>query len=158
MVVFMLHMDSTKTDKLGNGSIVTVCTPYERSSFSILRILQLYIRLLKQAGISSHYMFPTLKKSDKGQKRISTATIRKNNQNKYHLATGRDPKEIGAHSGRSGFVTDAIAAGIPVDLIKRTGRWKSDCWRIYYHDEQYAQAKATAMMNDFFTSLDSYKK
>ena len=71
-------------------------------------------------------MFPSLKKSDRGLKPISTATIRKNNQAKYHQATGRPGNEVAAHGGRSGFVTDAVAAGIPIELIMRTGRKDSN--------------------------------
>ena len=149
MVILIVHLDSTKTDKQGNGATVSISTPLEHSAFNIFTIFIRYIQLMKKAKISSKYVFPSLKKCDRGLKPISTATIRKNNQQKYHLATGRPGTEVGAHSGRSGFVTDAVAADIPIELIKRTGRWKSDCWRVYYHDEQLAQVQATSEMNQF---------
>ena len=149
MNLFLLHLDSTKTDKSNQGTVVSISCPVKRSSFNVCTIMLKYIKLLKKKGISSKYIFPTLRKCDKGLKHISTATIRTQNQIKYHLATGRPGNEVGAHSGRRGFVTDAIAAGVPVELIKKTGRWQSDCWRIYYHDEQFAQIQATSMLYEF---------
>lgn len=158
MVILIFHLDSTKTDKQGNGATVSISTPLHNTVFNIATILLRYIKLLKQNKITSRYVFPSLKKSDRGLKPISTATIRKNNQARYHEATGRPGTEVGAHSGRSGFVTDAVAAGIPTELIKRTGRWKSDCWRVYYHDEQHAQVQATTEMNSFQDNFKFPKK
>ena len=52
---------------------------------------------------------------------------------------------------------DAIAAGIPPTLIKKTGRWKSQCWLGYFHDESYAQAQATSRMMDFGDTYETKK-
>ena len=81
-------------------------------------------------------------------KHITTARIRTITKKRVSQI-GLDPDLYGAHSYRTAFVHDAVAAGIPTSLIKKTGRWKSDCWLGYFHDNQYAQAVATSQMLKF---------
>ena len=157
MTVLMLFLDSTKTDNQSIETVVTISCPAEASTFSILHVLYYYIELLAEYGFLNKYMFPSLKKCDKGRDvHISTSTIRHQIKEKY-AAIGGNPDDIGAHSGRSGFVTDAIAAGIPVEFIKRTGRWKSECWRGYFRDEQFAQACCTSSLMEFQKGFETRK-
>lgn len=47
------------------------------------------------------------------------------------LAVGLPPSDFGTHSFRIGAATVADASGLPDDVVKRLGRWKSDCFRRY---------------------------
>ena len=42
-----------------------------------------------------------------------------------------NPKLFGTHSFRRGHVTDQFAAGIPDQIIKFSGRWKSNAFEAY---------------------------
>jgi hypothetical protein len=46
-------------------------------------------------------------------------------------AAGRDPGLFGGHSLRIGGATAALAAGVPPNLIRLMGRWKSDVYELY---------------------------
>ena len=149
MNIFMLFMDSTKVSDQGDGAVVTISCPNEHSTFNLLSLMQQYITLLERGGFLNDYIFPSLRPQDRGlNKHITTATIRQSNKRLYK-SIGGNPDEIGAHSGRGGMVEDAIAAGIPEELVKRHGRWRSACWRTYIHDEQWAMAATTSQLNEF---------
>ena len=45
---------------------------------------------------------------------------------------GLDPELYRAHSFRSGRATDLANAGVPAYIIKKWGRWLSDCWEKHY--------------------------
>lgn len=47
------------------------------------------------------------------------------------LALGLSPSEFGTHSFRIGAATVADASGLSEELVKRLGRWKSECFRRY---------------------------
>ena len=44
---------------------------------------------------------------------------------------GLDSRRYATHSPRRGGATAMAAAGIPTEVIRRWGRWFSDCWRRY---------------------------
>jgi hypothetical protein len=46
-------------------------------------------------------------------------------------AAGRNPALFGGHSLRIGGATAALAAGVPPNLIRLMGRWKSDVYELY---------------------------
>ena len=46
-------------------------------------------------------------------------------------SAGIDPSKYAGHSFRIGTVTTAAACGVPVDLIKAQGRWKSQAYQLY---------------------------
>ena len=161
MNIFMLFLDSTKVSDQGDGAVVTISCPNELSSFNLLPLFQQYISLLESGGFLNDYVFPSLRPNDRGlNKHITTATLRQSNK-KLYASIGGNPDEIGGHSGRGGMVEDAIAAGVPEELVKRHGRWRSACWRTYIHDEQWAQAATTSHLNEFqkkFTNDETNKK
>ena len=44
---------------------------------------------------------------------------------------GLGPRRYATHSLRRGGATTMVAAGILTEVIRRWGRWLSDCWRRY---------------------------
>ena len=44
---------------------------------------------------------------------------------------GEKPEKYAGHSFRIGVATMAVACGIPVDVIKTLGRWKSQAYQLY---------------------------
>ena len=46
-------------------------------------------------------------------------------------AAGMDPSKYAGHSFRIGAATTAAACGVPVDIIKMLGRWRSDAYQLY---------------------------
>lgn len=155
--IFMLKLDSTKTANQSEGALVTISCPVEQNSFNILSIIKLYILKLKKEGYLNDYLFPSLNKRDQGKnKHIVTNTISKMIKKRVK-SVGLDPKLFGAHSFRTAFVHDAVAAGIPEPLIQKTGRWKSKCWLGYFHDAQYAQAQTTSRLNEYGKKFETQK-
>ena len=149
MHIVIIFLDTTKTMNVSNGATVTISCPDERNSFNLMVLLEIYIKLLTREGFLNDYVFPSLQLRDKKKnKHINTRSVSKIIKKRVKQI-GEDPKLFGAHSGRMGFVKDAIAAGIPPELIKKTGRWSSDCWLGYFHDQQYAQACATSRLQKF---------
>ena len=159
--IFVLRLDSTKTKNQSKGAIVTISCPIKQNSFNILTMVKLYIKMLEKEGFLNAYVFPSLNFRDKTKnKHINTRTI-SNIVKKRVKPLGYDTKFFGAHSFRTAFVHDAIAAGIPEPLIQKTGRWESKCWLGYFHDVQYAQAQTTSRMMKFaekFETIKSKKK
>ena len=43
-------------------------------------------------------------------------------------------KEYSGHSMRSGGASDLWAMNVPLEAIKKQGRWKSDCILLYFRD------------------------
>ena len=155
--VLVIFLESTKTSNQSNDTVITISCPREHSSFNMLPVVKQYILLLKKAKRLNTWMFPSLDYKDRNKdKPITTATIRHITKKRVKQI-GEDPKDFGAPSYRIAFVHDAIAAGILEEFIKKTGRWKSQCWRGYFHDAQYAQAMATSKMMDFGKQFETTK-
>ena len=161
MTILMLFLPHSKTDKQGSPPTITISCPMEKDSFNIILVLRHYCLLLKKAGISSKWFLPSLLLRDRKKDiHISGNTISHITKDRVEQI-GLDRNKYGSHSYRTAFVHDAIAAGVPVSLIKKTGRWRSDCWLGYFHDAQYAQSRATAALHSYgkeFRTSKSKKK
>lgn len=59
---------------------------------------------------------------------------------------GLDPSAYSAHSLRAGGATSAANTGIPPYLIKKLGRWSSNCFEIYIREPKAAIYKAQTDM------------
>ena len=44
---------------------------------------------------------------------------------------GLNKRDFNTHSFRIGHTTDLYLANVSDDLIRRSGRWKSDAWKMY---------------------------
>ena len=155
--VLVIFLDSDKTSNQSAGAVVTISCPRYESSFNILPVLEQYIKLLKLHNRLNTWMFPSLSYQDrKKDKHITTTTIRSITKRRIKQIN-LDPKNYGAHSYRIAFVHDAIASGIPEEFIMKLGRWKSQCWRGYHHDVQYAQAQATSQLMKFSEKFETKK-
>ena len=155
--IVVIFLDNTKTSNQSDSTVITISCPKEHSSFNILPVLKQYILLLKKEKRLNSWLFPSLALKDRNKdKHINTKTIRQITKKRVKQI-GLNPDDFGAHSYRVAFVTDAIAAGIPEEFIKKLGRWKSQCWRGYFHDIQYAQAMATSQMMNFGKDFETKK-
>ena len=158
MNIIIIFLEHTKTENQSSGATVTIACPNQIDSFNVMVILLQYIRLLRRDNYLNDYLFPSLKIQDRSKnKHINTRTISKIVKKRIKQI-GEDPSRYGAHSGRQAFVQDAVAAGIPPELIKKTGLWKSDCWYGYFHDTQYAQARATSRLQQFGRDMYATEK
>ena len=56
-------------------------------------------------------------------------------------SVGLVPGNYAGHSFRSGAATTAAACGVPVDIIKTLGRWRSEAYQLYIrlHKNQLAE-------------------
>mmetsp|Transcript_15110 Transcript_15110/g.45277 ORF Transcript_15110/g.45277 Transcript_15110/m.45277 type:complete len:313 (+) Transcript_15110:204-1142(+) len=61
-------------------------------------------------------------------------------------AIGLDPARFGAHSLRIGGATAALAAGVPLSVIRITGRWASDIWITYARLSKQAALRVSAVV------------
>ena len=60
---------------------------------------------------------------------------------------GTDPKRFGTHSFRRGGATLAFRAGVPADLIKTQGDWKSDAYQRYIEVSVDDKLNVAKLMN-----------
>ena len=159
--IMILFIKKTKTEK--NGVVVTISVPRGHSGvYNPLFILYLYINMLQDLGYTGSFIFPSLRKKDLNkEKPISRSTMNKNSQELWGR-TGGNPKDINLHGSRGGMVEDAVARGIPESLIQKHGRWKSQVWRSYFHDQDYAHAcvssQLVAMSKDYESKVTSKKQ
>ena len=157
MNILVIFLEKTKTKNKNEGAVVTISVPNSCDSFNLFLVLRQYIKLLKRESYLNDWLFPSLSHQDRRKnKHINTKTIR-SIVKKRVKQIGLDPSLYGAHSLRTAYVHDAIAAGIPPTLIKKTGRWKSQCWMGYFHDEKYAQAQSSTRMMKFQQSYETKK-
>jgi len=120
------HIDRSKTDPFGKG--YTVGAPAdEDSSACPTRALEAWLRrytlLLGRELRDDDPVFPRLDRADYLSAPISRAAVGKIIQRRAAAAglTG----DYGAHSPRSGFVTDAINNDVPAVKIAKQGGWQS---------------------------------
>jgi hypothetical protein len=62
-------------------------------------------------------------------------------------ASGRDPNRFATHSFRRGGASFAFQAGVPVEVIKLLGDWKSDAFFRYLQVPILDKAKAASRIS-----------
>lgn len=55
-----------------------------------------------------------------------------------------DPSQFSGHSLRAGGATDLFLARVPYGIIKKMGRWKSNCFLIYFRDDEHVAIHVAA--------------
>jgi hypothetical protein len=94
--------------------------------FDSAALLRAWLRRRRAAGIAdSRPLF-----CHAGGAPVTTAEVRAMVK-AVMAAAGRDPSLFGGHSLRIGGATAALAAGVPPNLIRLMGRWKSDVYELY---------------------------
>ena len=69
-------------------------------------------------------------------------------------AEGYEPERFGSHSLRIGGATALYHAGMPVEVIKRYGRWASDAFQLYlWEGSEDATGLAQIMAKDTSTLM-----
>jgi hypothetical protein len=70
-------------------------------------------------------------------------------------ASGRDPSRFATHSFRRGGASFAFQAGVPTEVIKLLGDWKSDAFFRYLQVPMLDKAKAAAKISTHITLHES---
>jgi integrase len=85
-------------------------------------------------------LFPSLRSSKSS---VSHSWFRKALK---HAVTdlGLDPSKFSGHSLRAGGATDLFVARTPYAIIQKMGRWKSNCFLIYFRDDEHVAFHAAA--------------
>ena len=81
-------------------------------------------------------------------------------QRKLHLvlaAIGERAEEYSSHSFRRGGASFAFLCGIPAELIKVLGNWKSDCYMKYLHFPLESRIAASDLMRIRIINMNLYK-
>ena len=118
----------SKTDQKGEGEYVRINMSEEENC--PVEITRLYISKLRY-GTENGYLQPQIRTYKDGtqsgiwhsQLGYSTAL---EDLKAFMAIIGRDPRELGEHSGRRGGATTASEAGVSWLDLKRHGRWASD--------------------------------
>ena len=156
--IIILFFDKTKTVGLKDGVVVTLSIPRESVEvYNPLYLLYHYIHLLKEKGYAGEYVFPDLRTKyllSSNPRHITTRTMSKQLKQLWKRAGG-NPDEVSMHGCRGGMVEDAVARGIPESLIQKHGRWKSQVWRSYFHDQEYAHACVSSSIIDMSKKFKS---
>jgi hypothetical protein len=136
--VFLIN---TKTDTSKQGQWATfAASPGPRSAYQLLRKLIGAIQSLpegKYGDLKAHLpLIPMMFKKTEGP--ISSILVDKVSYNEFLKtlkdackAVGLDPTIFGTHSMRRGNVTDNFAKGVPDQIIKHSGRWRSNAYQGY---------------------------
>ena len=131
----------TKTDTSKQGQWATfAASPGPRSAYQLLRKLIGAIQSLpegKYGDLKAHLpLIPMMFKKTEGP--ISSILVDKVSYNEFLKtlkdackAVGLDPTIFGTHSMRRGNVTDNFAKGVPDQIIKHSGRWRSNAYQGY---------------------------
>ena len=147
--IIIFFFDKTKTVDLKEGVIVTLSNPKNcLGVYNPLLLFFLYTKMLREQGYSGKYVFPDLRKKNltsKDPRHINVRTMTKQVKQLWKRAGG-DPTEVSMHGCRGGMVEDAVARGIPESLIQKHGRWKTQVWRSYFHDQDYAHAVVSSSL------------
>ena len=160
--IIIIFLDKTKTVGLEKGVVITISVPRDSlAAFNPIYLLKHYMDMLYDLEYTGDYLFPYLTKKDLNSgKHIKTRTMTTQTKDLWKRAGG-NPDEISIHGARGGMVEDAISRGIPETLVQKHGRWKSQCWRSYFHDEAYAHACVSSQLmkasNEFNTGKVSAK-
>ena len=116
-----LTIKYSKTDQLGNGSIVTMGLTREACCPALAMTSYLRRCQAKPAAPLFHF------------KSCRPLSARRSTLHSLLRQNGYDPGNYNTHSFRIGAATAAARAGLPPATIKQLGRWRSDAYSTYDH-------------------------
>jgi site-specific recombinase XerD len=118
-----------KTDQGALGNTILLSESMDR----MLCVVSWYEKFSGVRSPEAEYLFHQL-----GTKRDLSKPMSARTPNhivkKCMVRGGFDPTQFGSHSCRKGGCTAAVEAGVPLRLVARHGRWKSDAVNAYIND------------------------
>jgi hypothetical protein len=127
-----------KRSKCNRKDGVEYITYVDRDGWSAVKLMEIFYNKHKLWNKHSTVNFQRNPRSRSGLGDSSTRLVSKEWLRKYIKRSvtiiGLNPKLYSGHSLRAGGATDLFIAKVPYPIIKKFGRWKSDCALIYYRD------------------------
>ena len=131
-----IHITASKCNKTGPTEEAHIVSYGSRSGVSLLQ--QYISAMLLRDTTPSAPLFPLIVQlSGSGGAEVQWEAIHDKDRHFVPAirallqAAGYDASEYSGHSFRAGGATDLWTAGCAPEVIKRAGRWKSDCFYIY---------------------------
>ena len=122
------YLPESKTDASGSGQLVCVrARPGERVECPV----QLLMWLWQRRTATSSFVFADVRAPRDQPLATDTLRGRLKRYLKSFLPSDVVDRDYALHSLRRGGATAAVLAGIPIRLIKRQGRWRSDVAYLY---------------------------
>ena len=127
-LLFVLRSSKTHSHANLSQTIKIISTPKHKANVTTFCPYQLLLDFLhcrKKCKSSDEQFFVFLDRTPIQPAHVRTVL------NKILMVAGFDCKLYGTHSLRIGMATDMMEQGIPVEIIKKLGRWKSNCIYCY---------------------------
>ena len=117
----------TKTRQAGDTALVVPVPLIPGSSLCPTTALKLLLRMVPAPDACPLFTFAST------SNQLTCITAKSLNDGIKHLASliSLDPKDFSGHSLRRGGATFAFQCGIPAELIKLQGDWRSDAYMLY---------------------------
>ena len=122
---YSLNLRSSKCDPFKKGICIDI---YENESIFPVKLMYDYIQLRVAQGANSQS--PLFLESEFDKKALSRKTFI-NWLKEVLLRIGYNDTRFNGHSFRIGAATSAASSGVGDHLIKKLGRWSSDCYVRY---------------------------
>ena len=124
--VLLVTFRWTKTRQFGGQPLVIPMSPIPGSPLCPLVAFQHMVRLVPASPESPAFVIPTFK----GLQPILYSAFHQVLRSCIS-ALGLQASRYSSHSFRRGGATFAFDCGLPADMIKSQGDWKSDCYKLY---------------------------
>lgn len=135
---YILHVRRSKTDQTGNGFEVPI----------IGIAAQALNTWLVQSGLRSGILFRGIRNTGKLNDGISGSAINRLIKRRVAMA-GFDPQQFGAHSLRSGFITEAARSGANLgDAMALSGHRCAEVASGYYREASVLENPAGKLFSD----------
>jgi hypothetical protein len=133
---FSLRLHRSKCNRKDGSEYITFA---DRDGWCAVKMLEKFYNRHKLWDKHNTIVFQQYKsKTDSLSIKTKTKLVSKDWLRKYIkrcvLLIGLNPKIFSGHSLRAGGATDLFIANVPYPIIKKFGRWKTDCALIYYRD------------------------
>lgn len=135
---YLIHLRQTKTDQVGKGKTVPVQG----------MAAQALMAWLVKSGLRKGHLFRGIYPDGSFTKGIGHCTINRIVKRRIQLA-GLDPDRYGAHSLRSGFMTEAARNGAPLgDAMALSGHANRDVAGGYYREADIMLNSAAQLLGE----------